>query len=318
MSVLYELKATFAKSEKDRMWLEDKKTWTTIPDSTLVPFLEEYARECTGPLSDGDLAVDRMREMISATLKSMTLGTLVRASPDDVVRVQVGETFGCISHDTWLNDSVVFLALRTMAFRHTGVHVVDPLGRGHIKAPAGRLRDQRLIVFPLNFDNVHWCAVFVILDWSLPTKHEALVYDPQCRGGWEKALERSWLTWIKPLLHAWNDEDKTDHVQDGGFIDSIQKTIIHSPRQRDGHNCAVFCIAVAHALMLSDPSIREVDTFSTSQLKVMRLRIMYMCLLKSRKSTNDSEKLRSEETKAQFGSFGVAFSGGRKMKRKRR
>jgi hypothetical protein len=325
MAAFYELRAAFAKSETDRVWLRDKQTWATIPPLTEVPFLEEYATECGGDSTKGDLGVDRMREMVSATLDSMTLGTSLRANQSDETSVQVSEILGCVNNTRWLNDTTVHLGLKLMAAKFSGVVVFDPLLHGVSRLPDACLKEQRLLVFPLNYQNVHWCVIVVTLGWEYPTTHEAAFYEPFCNGGWDESLESTWASWIRPLLYTWNERDEASYVAaraaegvvyERAKLDPIHRIPVLKPKQIDGSNCAVLCIAVALAYMSGDFSIQELRAITPSQFKIMRLRIIYMCLLKSAKSVDDDAKRFADDALAEFGSFGQVVSTGRRERKK--
>jgi hypothetical protein len=200
---------------------------------------------------------------------------------------------GRLSYSTWLNDSVVFLAMAMLASRYPDVVVVDPLSAGNMHIPASRLKHQRLVLFPLNINNVHWCIILVVLNWD--GEHYAIFYDPQCSPALSSHPTNGlWLSWAQPLLYQWL---KRDECLDGtltnlGCIPCVQ---VHAPKQTDGSNCGVLCIGQAMCYMTHDFALQQLPVLSPSQLCLMRLRIMYMIMTKATTRVDEAEELRGAE-----------------------
>jgi hypothetical protein len=285
----------------DQEWLNDKEAWEQ-PERQDVPFLDEYARETAVQISDDTSVVKLMRQSVLTRLDSHSLSTTIEAAPGSGVGVPVRHLIGSLSYSSWLNDACVFLTMSMVAARYPGVVVIDPLLRGKLTIPASRLKHQRLVVFPLNMGNVHWCCVFVRLDWY--GQHSAVFYDPQCSSALQShPMNELWLSWGKPLLDEWLRRDEWFSGATPGLVvqlGHIPCDQVLAPKQTDGSNCGVLCIAQATCYMAQDFALQEQRVLSPSQLCLMRLRIMYMLLNKATTRVDEEEQLSGLEAISLF------------------
>lgn len=313
LTSFHDIRSQLNKYTKDRNWLAERRTWahhrkSSIPDDFLVDL-----KPIAGLNEPEQTEVDLMLTETADALGSLTPQTSLevrmgRWSSVETVRVSAFEVLGVVSRSTWLNDSSTYFALCAIASSHDDVIVMDPVARA-IRFPVQRIRDTRVVVFPINVSNVHWCAIYVDLNWDgIPT---AFVYDPLSASA-GPAIEGAWTSWVVPTLERWyardelNDaavQDLTEDATPPAPLRTIVRHAVLQPRQIDGNNCAVYCIGGAYCYAKNSFALQDFDTISLPRLALMRLQILHMLLCKTTRCVDGEEKEAAEAAIALFNRF---------------
>lgn len=163
--------------------LESASTWTVPTGTSEVPFLQreaEVVEQATGTLDSTKMRADILSSLKLCALETVLSIPLATATSSRIpVRAVLGHL---LRPDAWLNDVVVDFSLCILATRFSDVVVVDSTSRGMICIPEMQIRSARVVVFPINFDNAHWCLICLTLDWAAG-RHIASLYDPMSGTG---------------------------------------------------------------------------------------------------------------------------------------
>lgn len=310
------------KYELDIHWVRTSSVWERKGGCSAVSFMSKEEKTVNGASDDG--SSETMRLEVAAAMKRRSFNTVIcvasrsktefqrqneRRNPS---RVLLGHTIGRLARTERLNDSVVNLVLLQLASEHDGVEVVDSLTYGKIYLPKARLRESRMVVFPINYDQDHWCIICVNL--LMGPRGTAYLYDPMvCRSG-HRRLRKTWAEWCNPFLVAWykrdvnlmgsdgNAQDEDNAICENVKMPELDIDLVSQPKQRDGSSCGVLCILQAWCCMNDDYT----DTKSTPtpfQIQTIRLRLLWLLMVKCVHSTDVSEVDMANSTSIKFSEY---------------
>jgi hypothetical protein len=294
----------------DQEWVASTSNWAFEPDDLgEIPLLErevEAHENCKKPTDTKPL-----RESILSVLDSSTLETVLsvpvhpwRQTPPS--RVSTREILAHLTGRAQLNDAVVNFSLHLFSRQHIDTVVIDSLNRDRLYVPSAKLKDVRVVLFPVNFTDIHWCIICVTLPAT--SSASAVLYDPM-GGSWHPSLLSVWETWCLPLLDAWH---KRDQRANNGIVDlstdddelgslgPIALRFLSVPKQMDGTSCALYCILQGLACLNDDSTITNFSSFGPSQVKVMRLRLLWYMLTQATRQNDSARIAAAEETMKRF------------------
>lgn len=172
--------------------------------------------------------------------------------------------------------------MKLLASLFTDVVVIDSVSEGRATPPRLLIKKTRVVVFPVNITNIHWCLICVVFAW--PRGHVAFVYDPM-EGPERTSVVEKWKAWYEPLIQRWWERGRSEADADTPGMIRWQSVV--TPKQRDGHNCGVFVVAMAYAYMAEHYDIQELDFVKPAALALMRLRLLYFIVTRSSSTGDD-------------------------------
>ncbi|GLE07512.1 hypothetical protein PINS_up017872 [Pythium insidiosum] len=256
----------------DAYWVSTPSLWSIPAKPAPVPFLHDEANQVEGLVNS--LGTTNMRKAVAAILDSVSLKTVLTTDEEDY-RVSIEQVIGAVAQKARLNDAVMYFALKLLARGTNDVEVIDPsqLGKVHC-IPSSDLKSRRVVIFPINYDQAHWCVACVTME--LGEHHRVFLYDPLVTASYQERLMQTWQRWRKPLLDVWFERDHSKS------LGPIEMTFVDTPKQKDSVSCGVYCIVQAGAYISDGFEAQDSPSFSPFQLQVIRLRILWLILCKSR------------------------------------
>lgn len=160
--------------------------------------------------------------------------------------------------------------------------MISSLNTGNFLLPEKQISKTRLTMFPLNYHNLHWCVVCILLQEQ--SGYEAHLYDPL---GAEGQVSHSWKKWCEPFIQKWAARDDVVHA---GVVDLSSKTVsdppvpppatihhVRTPVQSDSKSCGLYCSMQAYAYMSGRLDLQQLKTLDMFQVSLARLRLMWSC-----------------------------------------
>lgn len=287
----YDMKTRAEAYVIDSQWVAIASSWDVPRSCTRVPFLQRDADEVEGLIYTRGSAT--MRSQILETLGTVAMKTVLTVPSQTVdlcedidsaeqpyrqrMAIELQELLGRVADSAQLNDSAVNFSLHLLASRHDDVYVVNSLmvGKSGSVLPVPLLRKQRIVAFPIHYDK-HWCIILVSVSASEKLKCQVYLYDPLVSASFQELLKGTWESWCRPLLQAWSARDEWCEIE------AFDLVYVDVPKQRDSDSCGLFCVVQAHCYFTGDFGSQDAGTFTAFQVRLMRLRLLWLLLARSK------------------------------------
>lgn len=148
----------------------------------------------------------------------------------------------CLTGDTFLSDVTMTFALHKVCLGIDSCFIMDLVraARGSPRPTDLQLVTVALIIMPVNIGNLHWVLMLVHVDTDL-TAMSLTLYDPLDQAHNHAIMRDRWQTLQLPFIQEWWRRD-CDRVI---FPVGIHLRTVDKPKQRNGLNCGVLCVAQA-------------------------------------------------------------------------
>ncbi|KAE9100257.1 hypothetical protein PF010_g14877 [Phytophthora fragariae] len=191
---------------------------------------------------------------------------------------------GMLARKEMLSDTIIDFAVSCICDALEGCYALDTYLTTFScpDPPQKRIPSTHYVVLPVHLSNIHWGVIIVSIPYQTeppaitPYFYESL-WDPRF---YRATIEDTYEGTVAPFLLCWHEKTMTGVeypvVENGVWLDA--------PRQPDGTSCGVMVIAQAYC-MLKDNFRFTKTTVSDDDVAVMRLRNMWMVLMKPEVST---------------------------------
>nr|CCA20344.1 AlNc14C92G5714 [Albugo laibachii Nc14] len=222
---------------------------------------------------------------LKKTFVSGAMHPLVTTNPH-MTTTSFDEVIRKLARDRFLSDIVVTFVLQNVCLDLRTCFVFDPLHMSRCDSylPAQHYNHVELTIFSINIKNLHWVIVIAIARLRTTDSRKSFCV---------------------PSLRRWHERD----IPGIAFSEDIDVEMLSSPKQRDGHNCGVLCIAQASsyinetAYMKQQGSqrvrFRDHKYIKAETLRVLRLRMFWEFLCLSSETKTSFVEVQARVTKVQ-------------------
>ncbi|POM78845.1 Hypothetical protein PHPALM_3579 [Phytophthora palmivora] len=273
----YRVKAKAKSWVEDRKWLE--RNWSKL-DSDVDFFAKEtqtwgVTRE-TVRKRHQTLANEVISKFTNCRLRSAF------ATRCDKVTIPFEELVGSVCRG-WLSDSSIEFCLSEIAASAGGCCVVSSLlwQIGWPATPRDQLGDYKFVVHPVNLNDSHWGIIIIQLELSGGQLHALPhMYEPLINDCYHEEMETIWngdkQEGLRGFIDRWYKSSNP-----GGKMNVDPVTWVDAPQQPDSSSCGVLIVAHAHSVVAGNADLHCYNV-SKTDVDVMRLRMLWLMLLRSR------------------------------------